>query len=181
MEKETQKTIEKICAGDLEVFKEFFYTNQPEVFRFLYHYTHDRDVTEDLTQETFINFWNAKERIDPCREAKHYLFRIARNLAINYANRNRRKFHLNIEEENLLVALAKEPHSDYDQYFLMDDFQKAINTLPERCRAIFILSRYHDLSYNEIADTLDISLQTVKNQINKAIAILRKKLSSYID
>ncbi|MGE5500238.1 MAG: sigma-70 family RNA polymerase sigma factor [Syntrophothermus sp.] len=56
-----------------------------------------------------------------------------------------------------------------------------MNTLPERCRAIFLLSRYEDMSYSEIAEALEISLQTVKNQMSKAIAILKKRLASHLD
>ncbi len=181
METKSLILAEQICAGELNAFKEFFFDNQPKVFRFLYRYTHDSDIAEDLTQETFINFWKAKERLDPQRPIKYFLFRIARNLALNYLMRTPHVLRYSNDEDNSLIALAKNPQLEYERYFLMDDFQKAIDTLPERCRAIFILSRYHNLSYNEIAETLEISLQTVKNQINKAIAILRKKLSSYID
>ena len=52
----------------------------------------------------------------------------------------------------------------------------ALSYLPERSRAAFILSRYHDMTYEEIAETMRISLQTVKNQISKALMILRKRL-----
>ena len=83
--------------------------------------------------------------------------------------------------ENVLVELIKHPEENYEQKFLMNDFKKAIILLPERCRVIFILSRYHNFKYEEIAETLELSIQTVKNQMNKSLSILRKHLNRYID
>ena len=62
----------------------------------------------------------------------------------------------------------------------MDDFQLAVNTLPDRCRTTFILSRFHGFEYSEIAEILEVSLQTVKNQMNKAISVLRKRLAAHL-
>ena len=63
----------------------------------------------------------------------------------------------------------------------MDDYQRAIEKLPERCRATFILSRFSGFEYSEIADILGVSLQTVKNQMNKAISVLKNLLAVYLN
>lgn len=173
--------LERIRLGDVDAFKEFFHALHPEIFFFVYRYTGDWDVARDIAQDTFINFWRSHERIEPSLSAKSFLFRIARNLALNYLARTRHAFRLSIATEGVLMSPYLSIEEKHDDIFLHDDLQKAINSLPNRCREIFILSRFHDMSYSEIADTLGISLQTVKNQMNKAISVLRTRLSDYLD
>lgn len=179
-EEKIQALLENIKCSDETAFEEFFYIYQPSVFHFLYHYTCDRQASEDLLQDTFIKFWQVREKLDLASSPTALLFRIARNLGINYVTR-RPPVQPIYNSEDLLVSMCRDPEEEYDHAFLMDDFQKAINTLPERCRAIFILSRFQNLGYSEIAETLQISLQTVKNQMNKAISILKKRLVSHLD
>jgi RNA polymerase sigma-70 factor, ECF subfamily len=173
--------VERIRVGQQEAFQEFFYTFQPQVFRFLYRYTRDVAIAEDLTQETFINFWEARERLDPTLAAKHYLFRIARNLALQCLARRMHTVPQMLVSNDILVALSQNPQEAYEHSFAADEVHRSLHFLPERCRAVFILSRYDDMSYQEVAQTLQISLQTVKNQMNKALAILRRQLTDRCD
>lgn len=169
-----------IKEGSMPAFEEFFYHYQPSVYRFIYRYTGEKESAEDLTQDTFIKFWQFRANIDLNSSPVALLYRIARNSSLNYVTR-RPHTESYIDNEDILVSICRNPEKEYEQAFLMDDFQKAINMLPERCRAIFVLSRYSDMPYAEIADVLQISLQTVKNQMNKAISILKKRLSSHLD
>jgi RNA polymerase sigma-70 factor, ECF subfamily len=172
--------IEQIKENNTSAFREFFCCYQPAVYYFLYRYTSDPDAADDLTQETFISFWKHKENLDSHSSPKAYLFRIARNLAINHLTRKPPVSSFG-EKENVLVQLGNNPQQDYDRIMLLDDFQKAINLLPERCKATFILSRYEGLEYSEIAEVLNVSLQTVKNQMNKAFSVLRKNLAHHLN
>lgn len=173
-ERKTYILLEQIKDSSQAAFEEFFNIYQPAVFRFLFRFTGDKDVAEDLTQDTFIKFWYMREKIDLVLSPTAYLFKIARNSAINNITRSRLNEDFDVDQQS-----NGDPQMEYEFSFLMDDFQKAINELPERCRAVFILSRYENLSYLEISQALDISLQTVKNQMNKAISVLRVKLSAY--
>lgn len=179
-QKEIQDLLISIKNGDESAFEEFFHIYQPVVSRFLYRYTGDNQISDDILQDTFIKLWMVRETLDISSSPVALLFRIARNLALNAVTR--RPAHQPIYgNDEILVSYCLNPDKEYENAFLMDDFQKAINTLPERCRAIFLLSRYEDMSYSEIAESLEISLQTVKNQMSKAIAILKKRLSSHLD
>lgn len=173
--------IDRIKSGDEEAFKEFFFDHYNDVFRFIYRMTHNREAAKDLTQDTFLNFYNSLNKLNSSIPPNYYLFRIARNLTLNFLTRKELVSNFDPDDENSINAFFENPENDYTYNFVEDDIKKAIETLPNRCRAVFVLSRYHNLSYQEISETLEISLQTVKNQINKAIAILRKKLSHYLD
>lgn len=172
---------DNLKAGDHQAFKEFFFDNYNDVLSFIYRMTFDKEASMDLTQETFLNFYKALDKLNPAISPNYYLFRIARNLTINYLTRKEQTINYDPDNEETYKNLYSNPEDEYTASFFENDIQKAIQSLPNRCRSIFVLSRYHNLSYQEISETLQISLQTVKNQINKAIAILRKKLSQYLD
>ncbi|HZW38226.1 MAG TPA: RNA polymerase sigma-70 factor [Ignavibacteriaceae bacterium] len=179
-EKSLPELIEEIRNNNTTAFKEFFSRYQSGIYYFLFRYTSDPEAAKDLTQETFIKFWNHKESINNDLAPKAYLYKIARNLALNYIDR-KPPFSSFEENESVLIKLSNNPQLDYERLFLLDECQKAINLLPERCKATFILSVYEGLHYDEIAEVLNVSLQTVKNQMNKAFTVLRKHMSKYID
>jgi RNA polymerase sigma-70 factor, ECF subfamily len=168
-----------VIQGDVSAFKAFFYSMQPGIYKFLLRYLSDPDAAKDLTQDTFIKFWIHRQQIDPSQSPKSYLYKIARNLAYNYATRNHSSTRISHKKIELISALIN-PEEEYDKHFFLDDFQNAVDELPERCRATFILCKYEGFDYSEIAGILDVSLQTVKNQMNKAISVLKKLLSSYL-
>jgi RNA polymerase sigma-70 factor (ECF subfamily) len=171
--------IEKIVSNDCDAFEEFFYKFQPSIFNFLYRFTFDYDISKDLCQDTFIKFWQKRNDIDTSNSPKAYLYKIAHNLAINYLERHPKTSTVDNPNEDI-EDLYNNPEKEIDYKFMQKDIQKAILHLPERCRVIFMLSRFHDFTYNEIAETLDISIQTVKNQMNKSLAVLRKELHNYL-
>lgn len=191
LERETQKEVEsnlneelielysRIKSKDESALQEFFFSIQPQLFYYLFRYTNSREIAEDLTQESFVKFWLAIDNLDPHQSFKAYLFKIARNLAINQVQRSMPL--VSFDEENILLQLSKSIDSEIDNSFFMNDFQQAINTLPERCKSTFLLSRFSGFSYSEISEVMGVSLQTVKNQMNKALAVLRKRLIKYID
>jgi RNA polymerase sigma-70 factor, ECF subfamily len=179
-ESELQSILSELKQGNREAFKRFFTIFQPSVYYFIFRYTCDKEAAEDLCQETFIKFWLFRNKLDLTSSPKAYLFRIARNLALNHITRKPPVSSYD-EDENLLISISKNPEKDYETYALVDDLQKALNMLPERCRTTFILSRYEGLEYSEIAESMNVSLQTVKNQMNKAISILKKELVSKIN
>jgi RNA polymerase sigma-70 factor (ECF subfamily) len=170
--------IVEIKNDDQNAFKEFFYLMQPSVFHFLLRFTSDRIIAEDLTQETFIKFWLNRKEIQPNSFPKAYIFQIARNLAINHIHRSYKTE--SIDDSIKLSALINDSEKEMEYIFFRDDCQKAIDVLPERCKTTFLLSRYHGFNYSEIADIMQVSLQTVKNQMNKAISVLKKRLSNYL-
>jgi RNA polymerase sigma-70 factor (ECF subfamily) len=169
-----------IKNDDTDAFKNFFFLLQPGIYKFLLRFLSDPDAAKDLTQDTFINFWTHRHQLDSSKSAKAYLFKIARNLAVNYLDRNHFDVKITSRQDEFLAAIIN-PEEEYDKHFLMNEFQQAVNKLPERCRATFILCKYEGFEYSEIAEILNVSLQTVKNQMNKALSILKKLLAAHLE
>ena len=177
------KNLYDICLSlkdrDEKAIKDFFLLMQPQIFYFLYRYTSVKEVAEDLTQETFVNFLCSVENLNPEKSCVSYLYKIARNLAMNHLNKKAQITSFN--EEDTILNLSNNIIGEIEASFLLDDYQKAINALPERCKATFLLSRFSGFDYSEIAEIMDVSVQTVKNQMNKALAVLRKRLVKYLE
>jgi|ERR1017187_4257564 RNA polymerase sigma-70 factor (ECF subfamily) len=167
--------ISLIKKGDQNAFKQFFTLFYADIYRFLFKYLSNSDDAEDLCQETFIKFWQQRYSIDSSSYPRAYLYKIAKNLAFNYSTRKSTLISRNYDIKVVSIP-GKDPLTEYENAEIAEECRKAINKLPERCRMTFILSRYEGFNYSEIAETMDVSLQTVKNQMSKAINYLKKKL-----
>lgn len=139
-------------------------------------------MAEEVVQEVFINFWERRNDIVITHSVKSYLVSSVRNRSINYLKlqlpKDQRKediddFHILLPTPGGLQAM------EYQE--LHDLVQKAINQLPEKCKAIFVLSREEGLTYQEIATQLDLSVKTVENQMGIALKKMRAALKPYLD
>lgn len=139
--------------------------------------TQDRDATEDLLQDVFLRVWNGRATLVISTSYHAYLYRAALNAALRQQERGRRQVALDdappAAEPQAVDALEQLHYQEAE-----DSVTAALHQLPPQCRTVFELSRYEELSYQQIADTLDISPKTVENHMGKALRILRRELSS---
>ena len=131
-------------------------------------------------QEVFFILWQKKESIDLSKSVKSYLAAAVRNKCLNYIRDHKKFSDTIIESKDQFVK------SDYKQgdRLIEQELRKKINSsieeLPAKCREVFLLSRYENLKYQEIADRLHISVKTVETQMSKALNHLRIRLAEYI-
>ena len=133
---------------------------------------------EDLVQELFVSLWRRRHELAVELKLSTYLFNSIRYLALRHIERN---MHQADHLQQLVARLGEEQApADIEASILLRELEgeidKAVQLLPEKMREVFVLSRFHHLSYKEIADRLSISEETVKKQIYKALQILRKFL-----
>lgn len=140
----------------------------------------DQNAAEDIVQDVFVNLIKKQNEIEINSSLKGYLFKSIFNTALNYNERSKRS----IVVEDDILELAAGATCDVDEYLeqveLEDRIAQAMNALPPKCRSIFILNRYDDLKYKEIALHLGISVKTVENQMGKALKRMRLYLRPYI-
>ena len=171
--------LEKLQSDDQAVLKSLFQQHYLSVCKSIYRFVKDKSTTEDIAQDVFIKFWEKRKQLKITSSVAAYLHRMGTNEAISYL---RRLKHFESEEvieysvPNNLVS----GESEMLQSELQENVTEAINSLPPKCRAIFQLSRFEDLTYKEIAAKLDISVKTVENQMGKALRVLRGKLRGYL-
>lgn len=137
----------------------------------------DRNLAEDLVQEVFYEIWRKRSTLTINQSLRAYLKRAAVNRTLNYIRDQR----LIVDDESAMpFDLASEqvgPLQQLEAQELEAQIEEAIRDLPDRCRLIFGLSRFEEMSNKEIAAHLEISVKTVENQMTKALRLLREKLT----
>ena len=147
---------------------------------FAQKYVKDIDTAKEIVQDAFLSLWEKRDTIDMDRQVKSYLTMIIHNKCTNYL-RDNRKFDTNILQiENLLDVPEYESTDSMVTGELKGSIESAINELPEKCREIFVMNRYENLKYQEIADKLQISVKTVETQMSKALQHMRLRLAAYL-
>lgn len=175
-----EQWIEKIRAGDKDAFGILFQRYFQDLHRFIWGYVKREDIAEELVQDVYIKIWEQRHLLDSSKSIKAFLYRIARNLAIDFLRHQKTVNEWQLEKKALYKYSFHSSFLDdrLSDKMVLKDVQEAIERLPERQRLIFILSRYNQLTYVEIARFLNISVNTVETQIVRALKKLRDEFSS---
>lgn len=169
----------RLQADDKQAFQSVFQQYYPFVCAAVFRFVKEKATVEDLAQDVFIKLWQKRHSLQINTSFNAYLRRMAINEAISYLRKNK----LATTGEEALAFVPGNSNTAEEEYLqgeLEDKVAVAINSLPERCRIIFQMSRQEGLTYKQIAEKLDISIKTVENQMGKALRILRSALEDYL-
>ncbi|MGE5425333.1 MAG: RNA polymerase sigma-70 factor [Syntrophothermus sp.] len=145
---------------------------------FATRFVKDIEVAKDIVHDGFIVLWEKREQVDLSANVKSLLVTTIRNRCLNWL-RDNKKFDKNIVSlEETFSERVYEPADRLEENETRVMISTAIGQLPERCREVFILNRFENKKYKEVADTLGISVKTVEAQMSKALDFLRKKLKT---
>jgi RNA polymerase sigma-70 factor (ECF subfamily) len=174
--------LQKLLHDNEEQFMEYiFRTYYASLCKTVYNITRDSDAAEDIVQDVFMKVWRRKAQLDFSKSIKSYLFRSSVNTALNYLEKNRRNTSIE-ETEADPIQLGINTTEDAIGYQEVNHrIQQAMEALPPKCRTVFSLSRFEELSYAEIAEQLDISVKAVEKHMGKALKHMRAYLQSFIN
>ena len=178
-----KEIIESLKKGNQKSFELVFKTYYPRLCIYAYDYTKQLETAEDLVKDFFLSFWNNREKLEIKTSLSGYLFRSVHNQCLNYLQREKKKKNEVISDNLYLIELKlKQPlTTDYPIGNLLaketeNQILAVIENLPEQCREIFKLSRFDDLSHKKIAERLNISENTVKVQIYRALKKIKEAI-----
>lgn len=141
----------------------------------------DFETAKEIVQDAFISLWEKRESIDLSKPVKSYITTSVYNKSLNYL-RDNKKFNRDILNFENLYTMSEQNQGDKLVAAEIElKIKTSINELPEKCREIFIMNRYQNLKYQQIADKLQISIKTVEAQMSKALQHMRNKLVDYIN
>ncbi|MEL6942166.1 MAG: RNA polymerase sigma-70 factor, partial [Bacteroidota bacterium] len=163
-----------IGEGDQEAFDTLFRQYYKYLITVAYGYVKDLELSKDLAQEVFLSLWKRKAKIQISYSVKAFL----RGAIINQCKTALRNQTLTDDLSNTEIAVASEENAQRSLELgeLHQSIEAIIASMPERCRAVFLLSRRENLSHREIAEKLNIANKTIENQMTKALKMLRKGL-----
>lgn len=163
-------------AKDLHSYEKLFRELFKPLCSFALKYVDDLDECRNLVHEIFISVWEKYDTLPVDTNYRSYLFTAVRNRCLNYL-RDRKKL---TALETLEEANHAEMPSHLEAKELEREIELAINSLPEKCRQVFELSRTEGLKYAEIAEKLGLSIKTVEAQMSKALSVLRTHLREFL-
>lgn len=184
-----EQLLEAYLAGDRPAFRELIERYRNELTHFLTRFLGSRAAADDVFQETFLQVHLSADTFDPTRRLKPWLFTIAANKARDYHRRNSRRQALSLSasmgdegESQRYVDLLEadlpgpdEPLADAERSRLI---RKVVDEMPAHLREILLLSYFQKMSYNQIADALEIPLGTVKSRLHTAVATFARAWKS---
>lgn len=161
-----------------EEFEKLFRLHHKALHNLAYNLVRESDIAKDVVQEVFTKLWQNRDRLEFGNQISHYLFKATSHTALNHL-RSARKF-VSAEGEHFLHLHTSPGTDDLQFKELEGKVREAIDRLPPKCRVIYLLSRQEGLKYQQIAETLEISIKTVENQMGIALEKLRADLKTYL-
>jgi len=177
---ELARLAERIRDGDVVAFDGFLELQWEPLVRYAATLVGRVEDAKDIVQEGFVRVWEQRSELRPSSSIRSYVYRIVRNLAIN--ERKRRDLHgrLRAQEMDRLTPRPLHPGKALDAAELGTVVEAALAALPDRRREAFVLAHFEDLPHREIAEIMEITPQTVANQISAALGDLRRDLTPYL-
>lgn len=172
--------IEKIKNGDKTAFESIFKSYYNQLCSYANKFVKDIDNCEEIVQEIFFQIWQNKNKIVIQTSLKSYLFRSVHNSCLNYIK------HKNIEQKHIESTLFENKNSSQDFIDILesnelhDKIRITIYKLPPERKKIFLMIRFENLKYIEVAEKLNISIKTVENQMGSALKFMRNELKEYL-
>jgi len=145
--------------------------------RFAFAFITSREPAEEIVSDVFIKLWEIRGRLTEIDNLKVYLYTIARNFCYNYLTRHYKKVVLSLDDADPQGLISiDDPEGLCISADVIDKIRTAIAQLPPQCRIIFSLVKEEGMRYKEVAEILNISVLTVRNQV----AIATRKIAGLL-
>lgn len=175
---EDDKLFKAVLNGDKKAFDILFLKYYPMLCTYAKQFVELEDGKE-IVQDIMVWFWENRDMQVFDISLKSYLFKSVKNRCITLINRNIIKQRITNQMHNQMQDVFEDP-----DFYVVEELTKkieiAISHLPDNYREVFELNRFQHLTYNEIAQKLDISPKTVDYRIQQALKILRVELKEYL-
>lgn len=178
-----QEYISELKSGSEKVFREIMEQWYSRLFNFANGYLNNKENTKEVIQDVFLQLWYHRQKLADNTSLNAYLFTLTRNRCIDLIRREKLmlQFRTDKQEEYLRLTESYQALSDpiLDGIFtleLQSEIDKAVNSLPEQCRKVFIMSRTNRMKNKEISSILNLSEKTVESHLTKALRTIRTML-----
>lgn len=168
-----EELLAHIRAGDTRAFEQLFRRYAEPLYDCAYGYVGSRDVAQEVVQQLFVTLWERRRIWQVSGTVATYLYRAVRNGSLNALRTNRRRLALGER-----ISDAPGIDQEIEAADLARVVARIVARLPERCREVFRLNRYHHLTYAEVAETLNLSVKTVELHMARALRELRARLKA---
>ncbi len=187
MENIEKRILTELKYGSKKAFEYIFKTYFEQLCRYAQEILKDSDQAEDVVESLFVRIWEDRKKINVHTSIRSYLYRSTYNASLNVLRKKRsenkyRDFFLHHADFSKThdYGSSSYPLSGIIENELEEKIDKVIDNLPPQCKKIFLMSRVEDLPHKEIAEKLDISINTVKSQIMNALKKIQVAMKEII-
>jgi len=182
---QNKKYLKGIRSGDKSAFEQVYLTYYDLLYHLSLQYLGEKSIAEEVVQDAFLKLWEVRTELKPDSNIKNYLYTITKNNCLSQL----RKTHLHktpvtdarfLEMQFNYEALVSIPDNVIEFEELKAKIEASIDSLPDDLRQVFIMNRFEDLKYKEIADKLNLSPKTIEARMSKALNRLRTELKDYL-
>ena len=163
-------------SGDLEAFEYILSFYEKAIYNYCLRMLKNSHNAKDMTQETFIKVYTHRKLIDPEKNIKTWIFTIATNTVYDFLRGKKRKNEISLEEK---IETIYNFEAYYPQEGLVSDVEKALEKIDQEYKKVLLLFYQQGFQYQEIADILDVPINTVKTHISRGKEQLREVLKEY--
>lgn len=180
--------MEKMKEGDESAFNRLCFLYYQQLCSFAYRLLFCKEESEDVVNDVLLDLWMRRESLD-VKNPKAFLIGAIRNACMNQLRNSSHKYSQHFvkisrkENAEFIDAVFTDPKTPLGillEKELEDKVMEAVSRLPEPCRRVFMMSRFDGLQYNEIAEELGISVNTVKYHMKKALQRLSEEMGPYV-
>ena len=161
--------IQSLVDGDESAFKLIFKNYKNRLYCFSLRFTKSEELAEEIVQDVFLKIWLNRKKINPDKSFSAYLFKISKNLCLNFL----KKAQLDLLIKKELIANVERADNYTDNFVMSCEnellLEKAIRRLPHQQQIVFVMCRIDGLSHKEIAEKLHLSKGTIKNYMMLAV------------
>lgn len=180
-----QELVSAAKAGDQQAFEQLVQDNQNRIYSLAVRLAGDREEAFDLAQEAFVKAWQGLPAFQGESSFATWIYRLATNVCIDYLRKQKRRrqveSEVSLDDEELSwtepADWSQDPHRQLERSEQGRALARGLEALPEQQRQILVLRELSGLSYQEIAEKLNLDLGTVKSRIARARMALRKILA----
>lgn len=179
--------ISRLRQGDIMAFETLFKSHYRNLCIYAEEIVGEKEAAEEIVGDFFLKFWENHNSIEIRISYKSYLYTSIYNNCLSYLEHLKvlKKYHdyatYMINNKDLWHPVSDNyPLANLISQEIVAEIEQAIQELPDHCREIFSLSRFEELSYEEIAQRLGISINTVRTQMSRALQKLRSSLKQYL-
>lgn len=174
--------IKEVAKGNKTAFEELYELTYSHTYRFVSYFMDHSSDCEDVISEVYYNIWNNRSCLASVKNAKSYMYSIARYEVYKQLRVNKKNKCMSIDDLNVeLTNKVQQAHDDLEEKEILLIIAQAIDSLPKQCKLIYVMVREENMKYSDVAEALNLAEGTIKQHMYQANLKIQRFIKERIE